>query len=57
MEMTEIRELSENEIDMVSGGLDAETGGLTIIALGIAGGPATAAFALPIGFALLYLSS
>jgi len=57
METTEIRELSENEIEMVSGGLDAETAGLAIIALGVSGGVATAAFGLPIGFALLYLAS
>ena len=57
METTELRELSLDEIDMVSGGLDAETGGLTIIALGIAGGVSTGLFGLAIGGALLYLAS
>jgi hypothetical protein len=57
MESTEIRELSDAEIELVSGGLDASTGGLAIIGLGFAGGPATAVFGLAIGGSLLYLDN
>jgi len=53
-----MRELTPEEVETVSGGgLDASTAGVAIIGLGLTGGIATALFALPIGFALLYADS
>ena len=46
---TTMRELDAGEIDTVSGGLGFTEGGLAIIGLGFAGGPATAAFGLLVG--------
>ena len=57
MENMEMSNLSDDEIDMVSGGMDATTGGLAIIGLGLAGGPVTAVFGLAIGGSLLYLDN
>lgn len=49
-----MRELNKEEVAQVSGGLDMETGGLAIIGLGLAGGPATGLFGLAVGGAMLY---
>jgi hypothetical protein len=57
MEDSHVRELTQEEVELVSGGLDAGTGGVTIIGLGFAGGPATALFGLAIGGSLLYLDT
>ena len=58
MEAEIIRELSPEEVDVVSGGeLDASSAGLAIIGLGIAGGPVTGLFGLFIGGLLLYLDN
>jgi bacteriocin-like protein len=48
-------ELNEQELQNVNGGLSFTEGGLAIIGLGFAGGPATAAFGLLVGGACLYV--
>ncbi|WP_145958683.1 MULTISPECIES: hypothetical protein [Xanthomonas] len=49
-----MRELTENEIKQVDGGLsDFTEGGMAVIGLGFAGGPATAAFGLLVGGSML----
>ncbi|TIO29643.1 hypothetical protein [Mesorhizobium sp.] len=50
---TTMRELDTAEIDTVSGGLGFTDGGVAIIGLGLAGGPATGAFGLLVGGACL----
>lgn len=58
MESTEIRELSEDEVALVSGGgLSFSGAGLAIVGLGITGGLGTAAFGLAVGGSLLYLDN
>ena len=52
-----MRELSMNEVEMVSGGeLTPDEGAGLILAIGAIGGPATFAFALPIAAALYIVS-
>jgi hypothetical protein len=51
-----LKELTENEVNIVSGGLDPDSGGLAIIALGFAGGPFTIGFGLAVGGGLLLRS-
>lgn len=48
-----MRELELNEIEAVDGGMDFTEGGAAIIAIGLAGGPATGAFGLLVGGACL----
>lgn len=50
-----MRELTKQEIEMVSGGLDMETGALAILTLSTAT-PVTFAFGAPIAAAMLYTS-
>ncbi|AZR30250.1 Blp family class II bacteriocin [Xanthomonas vasicola] len=51
-----MRELTENEIKQVDGGLsDFTEGGMAVIAIGFAGGPATAAFGLLVGGAMMFV--
>ncbi|MBV7306457.1 hypothetical protein ACQR5T_14480 [Xanthomonas oryzae pv. oryzicola] len=51
-----MRELTENEIKQVDGGLsDFTEGGMAVIGLGIAGGLATGGFGLLVGGAMLYV--
>ncbi len=58
MESTEIRELSDDEVELVSGGsLSFSSAGVSIIALGLAGGPATGAFGLLVGGSMLYVDN
>lgn len=53
-----MRELTENEVEMVSGGgLSLNEGATLILGLGAIGGPATFAFAFPIAASLYYLSN
>ncbi|MEC5079421.1 Blp family class II bacteriocin [Xanthomonas oryzae] len=49
-----MRELTEVEMEQVDGGMsDFTTGGMAVIAIGFAGGPATAAFGLLVGGSML----
>lgn len=49
-----MRDLNVNEIDQIAGGMsDFTAGGMTVIALGLAGGPATAIFGLLVGGSML----
>nr|WP_300315902.1 hypothetical protein [Halomonas sp.] len=49
-----MHELSEDEIEQVTGGMsDFTAGGMAVIGLGFAGGPATAAFGLLVGGSML----
>ena len=48
-----MNEMTLQEVDQVSGGLTPDDGALAIIALGLAGGPFTAAFGLTIGIGIL----
>ncbi|WP_201315134.1 hypothetical protein [Dyella sp. EPa41] len=48
-----MKELNLEEINEVSGGLGWSDGGVAIISLGFAGGPATGAFGLLVGGACL----
>jgi hypothetical protein len=58
METTALRELSEHEVELVSGGaLDFSSAGIAIIGLGFVGGPATGLFGLAVGGSLLYLDN
>jgi len=50
-----MRELNMNEVEAVDGGLTFSEGGAAIIAIGFAGGPATAAFGLLVGGACLFV--
>jgi hypothetical protein len=51
-----MQELNVNEVNEVSGGLNSWTeGGIAIMGLGFAGGPATGAFGLAVGLAMLYV--
>jgi hypothetical protein len=52
-----MRELKAEELNDVSGGLDWDSGGLAIISIGMAGGPATALFGFAIGGAMLYVGT
>lgn len=52
---TSVRELSADELSAVSGGLGFTDGGLAIMGLGFAGGPATAVFGLAVGGACLFV--
>ncbi|MRV74353.1 hypothetical protein GJ700_21840 [Duganella sp. FT92W] len=46
--------LSPSEVEQVSGAMsDFTTGGIAVISIGFAGGPATAAFGLLVGGAML----
>ncbi len=53
----ELRELTSKEVSQVSGGLDPDIGGVTIILISITGGPLTALFGVPIGVSLLLANS
>lgn len=49
-----MQQLIDCEVDAVNGGrLDWDSGGLAVIGLGFAGGPATALFGLAIGGSML----
>lgn len=49
-----MHELSEDEIEQVTGGMsDFTAGGMAVIGLGFAGGPATTAFGLLVGGSML----
>jgi len=49
-----MRELNEVELNQVDGGMsDFTQGGIAVIAIGFAGGPATAAFGLLVGGSML----
>ena len=49
-----MRELNCNEMESVNGGMnDWTAGGIAVIGLGISGGPATGAFGLAVGGAML----
>ncbi|MCC8616810.1 Blp family class II bacteriocin [Xanthomonas vesicatoria] len=49
-----MRELTEVEMEQVDGGMsDFTTGGIAVISIGFAGGPATAAFGLLVGGSML----
>ena len=49
-----MQELTVNEVNVVSGGLNSFTeGGMAIMSIGFAGGPATAAFGALVGGACL----
>lgn len=50
-----MRELTEQEVEQVSGGLDWGDGGTAVIAIGFVGGPATALFGMAVGGAMLYM--
>lgn len=48
--------LEESEVQLVSGArLDWDSGGLAVIGLGFAGGPATALFGLAVGGSMLVI--
>ncbi|MBO9749481.1 MULTISPECIES: hypothetical protein [Xanthomonas] len=50
----EMRELTAEETKEIDGGMsDFTTGGIAVISIGFAGGPATAAFGLLVGGAML----
>ncbi|WP_170145502.1 hypothetical protein [Salinimonas sediminis] len=49
-----MQQLKEEEVNHVNGGrLDWDSGGLAVIGLGFAGGPATALFGLAVGGSML----
>lgn len=49
-----MKELTCNEMESVSGGMnDWTAGGIAVMGLGISGGPATGAFGLAVGGAML----
>lgn len=48
-----MREITMEEVVQVSGGLGADDGAAAIIAIGLCGGPFTAALGLTIGLAIL----
>ena len=49
-----MREITENEMEQIAGGMsDFTAGGMTVIGLGFAGGLATAPFGLAIGGAMM----
>ena len=50
-----MRDLTVEETEQVSGGLDWGTSGATIIALGLSGGLATGLFGLAIGGSMLFI--
>ena len=51
-----MQEMKTNEIEAVSGGMnDWTSGGIAVIGLGIAGGPATGAFGLAVGGAMMFV--
>ena len=51
-----MREMKTNEIEAVSGGMnDWTSGGIAVIGFGIAGGPATGAFGLAVGGAMIFV--
>jgi hypothetical protein len=52
-----MRELRTEELDDVSGGLGWNSGGLAVMSIGLAGGPATALFGFAIGGAMLYVGT
>ncbi len=55
----DIRELSAEECEAVSGGAlnEWQNGGIAVLGLGLAGGPVTTAFAIPISFAMFGLGT
>ncbi|WP_075791905.1 hypothetical protein [Massilia putida] len=54
--MNAVQELSLEEIEAVSGGMsDFTAGGMAVIGIGFAGGPATGAFGLLIGGAMMFV--
>lgn len=50
-----MKELTPEEIDLVSGGLDWGEGGLSVIALGWSGGLATGLFGTAVGGSMLVI--
>lgn len=49
-----MRELKEEEVEAVSGGMnDWTAGGIAVMGLGFAGGPVTAGFGLTVGMGML----
>ncbi len=51
-----MNELTINEIEQVSGGMDDWTsGGIAVLGLGFAGGPVTAGFGLAVGGSMIFI--
>lgn len=51
-----MKEMNNDEIKAVSGGMnDWTSGGIAVIGLGLAGGPATGVFGLAVGGAMMFV--
>ena len=58
MDQTRIRELTQAEIEQVSGALgDFGNAGMAVIGLGFVGGPGTAVFGLLVGGSMVYVDA
>ena len=58
MDQTRIRELTQAEIEQVSGALgDVGNAGMAVIGLGFVGGPGTAVFGLLVGGSMVYVDA